>query len=90
MSTKEELLKDLLEATYTTRPLCSDHRDKQTGSACLACRIESLRRALERIIDHATKELPEHEAPLGNRLQVMMGKAAKALRIDEEMRKFAR
>lgn len=75
-----------MDSTDRTRPLCPDHRDKQEGSECLACRIDGLKRHLRMIKEHATKELPEHQAPLGNRLQVMISFADKALREDEWMR----
>ncbi len=76
----------MLDSIDRTRPLCPDHRDKQAGSECLACRIDGLRRHLRMISEHATKELPEHQAPLGNRLQVIMLLVDKGLAEDEWMR----
>lgn len=36
----------ILEAVDRARPLCPNHRDKQHGKTCLACRIERLEKAL--------------------------------------------
>ena len=41
------MLNQLIEAFDRARPLCPDHRDKQRGKSCLACRIETLERALQ-------------------------------------------
>jgi len=41
---KCEVITNLVHSVEDSRPLCPDHRDKQRGKTCLACRIEELER----------------------------------------------
>ena len=85
-----QMIREITDSFERTRPLCPDHRDKQEGSGCLACRIEMLINSIKKMKKHATRELPEHQADLGNRLQVMLSMAEEALRKDEYVRKNGR
>lgn len=66
--TKADLLREntimskKLESSLANN-LCPDHRDKQAGKPCLACEIDRLRNALERIRSTADSEEEIWEGP---------------------------
>jgi len=48
--TKQSRIWELKASGTLANNLCPDHRDKQVGKPCLACEIERLRTAIERIV----------------------------------------
>jgi hypothetical protein len=49
----ETVLQGQLRALSRMLPLCPDHRDKQTGKTCLACRIEKLERCVKQLVRYS-------------------------------------
>lgn len=48
------------EARRRILPLCPDHRDKQKGKSCLACRIEELEKLEKKVRNLAIELCPDY------------------------------
>lgn len=68
-----------LEAVERQRPLCPDHRDKQVGKPCLACRIEELERTLRQARACLLNLQPDEVNPMQRQMQKMIGEISSVL-----------
>ncbi len=69
----------LLRMVDEARPLCPDHRDKQHGKPCLACRIEELEKVCRQARACLLNLQPEERNPMQVQMQKMVGELSEAL-----------